>query len=671
MTVPAGDIITLVEGYEVHHHHHQQQAQEQQEQEQHNHRRQDHHHHHHHRSSSRHTQYDHDDDGDDDGYDDENFNHSVIDGVTVVTENENCNGSDEMTGSLPIWTPTGVWWKDLLHFCGPGWLVSIAYVDPGNYQADIQAGGTTRYSLLWTIWWTSILSIYVQVLCVRLGYRTQSTLAQIQAKELKQYENLQQRGIIDNKQRPRRQQATGIDDEDEAEDDNYGDRNTFVGDNADAFEVDDGSILSALRKSWRRYFAWFVAEFSVVLTDLPEVIGFGIACNLFFGWPYWVGVICSLLTTMVFLATMNFGMRVLEGIIFAFVGVMSIALFVEMGFVGVDVSALTKGWVYGFVDATSEDLFAIVGILGAVVMPHNLYLHTGTIQTRKVKQTTEIIDTAIFYSSWEPALPIIVSFFVNMAVVAIAAERVFGSPDAANVGLTDFCQYFQSVKGGCILWGVALISAGQSSAITTTFTGQFIMDGYLELRLPVKLRAVVTRLVAITPCVLVAVFLPDYLNQLVNIVNASLAFLLPFALSPLIKYNCSPIIMGDDRASKGVEKAIMYSFGILAWLVNAISLSTPGGGFFGDYINAVMPWSITKVVLVALQLLLQIFYAWWNFFCLFGPVVPVHGGYSLGIGIMEEGGDGIICTDDDDDRGLGSDLSTSMKTSETELVGLT
>ena len=115
----------------------------------------------------------------------------------------------------------------------------------------------------------------------------------------------------------------------------------------------------------------------------------------------------------------------------------------------------------------------------------------------------------------------------------------------------------------------------------------------------------------------------------------------------------------------------MYSFGILAWLVNAVSLSAPGGGFFGDYINAVMPWSITKVVLVVVQVLLQIFYAWWNYFCLFGPVVPVHGGYSLSIGgIMDQGSDGIICCDNDDEV-IVSDVSNSMKTSETELVGLT
>ena len=118
------------------------------------------------------------------------------------------------------------------------------------------------------------------------------------------------------------------------------------------------------QSTWRRYFAWFIAEFSVILTDLPEAIGIGIACNLFFGWPYWIGVIMSLMTTMSFLATMKYGMHILEGIMFFFVGIMSIALFVEMTFVGPDGTEIVKGWIYGFVEVTADDMFAIAGILG-------------------------------------------------------------------------------------------------------------------------------------------------------------------------------------------------------------------------------------------------------------------------------------------------------------------
>lgn len=472
--------------------------------------------------------------------------------------------TESEVGAARLWEPSGIWWRDMLYFVGPGWLVSIAYIDPGNYQADIQAGATTQYYLLFTIWWSSILSIYVQVLCVRLGYHTQQTLAEVQAKEF------------------RLKQSTK-----------------------------------------KRYFAWFLAEIAVILTDLPEVIGIGIACNLFFGWPYWVGVMMSLVTTMSFLATMQCGMQVLEAIIVVFVGIMSVALFVEMSFVEPDTGAIVKGWIYGFVDVGSDDLFAIAGIIGAVVMPHNLYLHTASIQSRKVVRRRDCVEKAVWYCSIEPIIPILVSFFVNLAVVAIAAERVYGVENAAMVGLTDFCGYFLSLKGGCFLWGVALLAAGQSSAITTTYTGQYIMDGFLELRLPIKVRAVATRLIAITPCVLVSVLFPKGLNLMINVVNVALGFLLPIALLPLIKYNCSEAVMGE-HASKGAEKTMLYGFGMFVWLINAMTLSVPGGGFFGDLVST-MEWSATKVFYIIIQLLLQLFYAWWNYECLFSPLSESFG----------------------------------------------
>ena len=147
--------------------------------------------------------------------------------------------------------------------------------------------------------------MYIQVLCVRLGYYGQQTLAQAQANE------------------------------------HHG--------------------------SFKRYLAWFLAEFSVIMTDLPEVIGIGIACNLFFGWPYWIGVVMSLITTMLFLGTIQFGMQILEYIIVLFVGIMSVALFVEMSFVKPQTEKLLQGWLYGFIDITADDLFAIAGILGTYI----------------------------------------------------------------------------------------------------------------------------------------------------------------------------------------------------------------------------------------------------------------------------------------------------------------
>lgn len=458
----------------------------------------------------------------------------------------------------PPWTPSGKWYMDMLHFVGPGWFVSIAYIDPGNYQADIQAGATSRYALLFIVWWTSILSVYVQILCVRLAYRSNLTLAQAQAHHASSKE--------------------------------------------------------------MRYLNWAIAEFSTVITDLPEVIGIGIACNIFFGWPYYVGVLLSLLTTMTFLATMNYGTRILEMIIFGFVGIMSISLLLEMDFVQPNTRELIQGWVYGFRDVGSQDVFAITGVVGAVVMPHNLHLHTASCQLRPVQK--QHVGEAVWWSSLEPVVPILVSFFINLSVVAVAAETVFGLPGAAEVGLSDFCAYFQKLKYGCVLWGIALLAAGQSSAITTTFTGQYVMDGFLNIRLPIRWRAVLTRLVAITPCVVVSAAFPDHMNHMVNIVNSSLSFLLPFAFTPLVKYNCSPEFMGEAYASRGREKIILYCFAGAVWFINAVALSIPGGGFFGDLRATMDDRSVGFLGVVLAEFSIQLFYLWWNIHTFRSPVAP-------------------------------------------------
>jgi len=457
----------------------------------------------------------------------------------------------------PRWKPSGVsWsWRDFLHFAGPGWFVSIAYVDPGNYQADIQVGALSGYRLLWTVLWTSVLSIYVQVLCVRLAVYAQVTLAEVQSQQLSRYP---------------------------------------------------------------RYLAWFIAELSAVLTDLPEVIGIGIACNVFFGVDYWVGVVLSLITTMLFLATLQYGLSTVESIVFLFVVCMSIALFIESWFVGVNSGDLMKGLTIDAVHTKSSDLFAVTGILGAVVMPHNLYLHTATCQSRRVERTEEAVKQAVRYASWEPVVPILFSVFLNMSIVSIAAETVRGTANADFVGLTDFCNYFKTLQGGCFLWGVALTAAGQSSAITTTFTGQYVMDGFLEIRLPVWQRAVLTRLVAILPCVIVSVAVPHRLNQVVNIVNSSLSVLLPFALTPLIKYNASTEYMGEYAAGRN-ERRFLYALAALVYLINALSLVLPGAGFF-DFVYDHPRGSGKQIVWVLILVAVEIFYAWWIWNCLTCPV---------------------------------------------------
>jgi natural resistance-associated macrophage protein 2 len=462
--------------------------------------------------------------------------------------------------SLPThWSPSGIGWKDCFHFVGPGWLISIAYVDPGNYQADIQAGSTSKYSLLFVLWWTSLLSIYVQILCVRLAYYGNMTLAEAQAKTCASHS--------------------------------------------------------------MRYVSWAIAEFSTVITDLPEVIGFGIACHIFFGWPYYIGVIMSLLTTMTFLATRNCGIRLLEVIIVFFVSIMSISLFVELGVVKPNTRDLIHGWTIGFVNLTKDDIFAMTGVVGSVVMPHNLYLHSAScLYSRPVEKSFQ--KEAVRWSSLEPVFPILTSFAINLSLVAIAAERASGLPaDVADkVGLTNFCSYLSKLPGGCWLWAMALLAAGQSSAITTTYTGQYVMDGFLNLSIPIKWRAIVTRLVAILPCIIVSAAFPNHMNDIVNLVNSSLSVLLPFAFIPLVKLNCSSVIMGEEHYAKGFERIFLYSFALAVWIINATALSIQGGGFFGDWRQSLAGKPLAKILVLALEVTIQIFYAGWMWRYLFLPI---------------------------------------------------
>jgi NRAMP (natural resistance-associated macrophage protein)-like metal ion transporter len=442
-------------------------------------------------------------------------------------------------------------------------MVCVAYVDPGNYQANINAGATSGYRLLYTIWWMSLLSMYCQILCVRLATYAQVTLSEAQAMT-----------------QPR----------------------------------------------WLRYLNWAIAEFSAVITDIPEVIGIGIALQVFFGWPYVVGVLLSYLTTMGFLAVQKFGMKPLEAIVAALVGIMGVTILVESFLVGIDGPEYLKGWAFGFIDFEPDDAWAMIGIIGAVVMPHNLYLHSASARSRQVKRTDEVVRQACRYMSWEPALPIVVSFFISAAVVSVAAEKILNEPGADTAGLTNFYSYIAQVPGSRWLWGLSLLAAGQSSAITTTYAGQYIMDGFLNIRVSMWKRALLTRTIAILPCVAVSVFLRGAaLNQAVNIVNAALAILLPFAFTPLVKYTTSRKFMGN-YASGPVESAVAWFLAFAVYLVNAISLSLPGGGFFGDKLfdgfghEASVQMGVGWVVLFITMSAVQLFMLGWNVYVVAMPI---------------------------------------------------
>uniref|UniRef100_A0A7S2KVB5 Amino acid transporter transmembrane domain-containing protein n=1 Tax=Zooxanthella nutricula TaxID=1333877 RepID=A0A7S2KVB5_9DINO len=302
---------------------------------------------------------------------------------------------------------------------------------------------------------------------------------------------------------------------------------------------------------------------------------------------------------------------------------MGITTWVESALIGYDTSKYLSGWIYGFADTTPDDLWAIIGIIGAVVMPHNLYLHSASCRTRTVQRTPEVVRRAVTFMSWEPALPIFVTFFISAATVVVAAQRIYGKPGADDAGLTDFYDYVTNVRGSRWLWGLSLLAAGQSSAITTTYAGQYVMDGFLKIRLPMWKRALLTRLVAIAPCVAVAVAMTGpALNQAVNIVNGSLAWLLPFALTPLVKFTTSPRFMGEYAAGP-VETVCAWGLAFAVYAVNAVCLSCPGGGFFGDLLfgsGAAVQMGPAWVLLCAAMVGLQIFSLAWNAYIALMPI---------------------------------------------------
>merc|ERR1711933_562792 len=370
-----------------------------------------------------------------------------------------------------------------------------------------------------------------------------------------------------------------------------------------------------------RWMFWVIAEVSIVLTDLPEVIGFAIAINLFNpSVPLYAGVLLSFCTTMLFLATLHKGSYFIELTACALVVIMSIVLFVEWDMSDTNTSRFLAG---AFVPALKLDpgaVGAIISIIGAVVMPHNLYLHSGALESRRCPSVIKYKKRAVWLGLWDPFIPILSTTVVNMCIATLAAIYVFEKnvPDGADLGIASFPQYLE-IKGGTIMWGIALIAAAQSSCITTTYSGQFVMDGFLKINLPRWARAIITRCVAVVPCVAVAVGADSTaMEQMINIVNSSLAFLLPFALIPLVRLTTSSQYLGRFVSGK-IEAILIWAATLLCFGINFYTLVAPDGDYFGQYT------SMQTVVGVQMNIVQDIVCIFYTVCCVYMAFAPVRG----------------------------------------------
>jgi NRAMP (natural resistance-associated macrophage protein)-like metal ion transporter len=402
----------------------------------------------------------------------------------------------ETADSVP---PACFSFRKLWAFTGPGFLMSIAYLDPGNLESDLQAGAVAGFQLLWVLWWATCMGLLLQLLAARLGVVTGKHLAQICRKEY-----------------PR-----------------------------------PASI-----------FLWVMTELAIIGSDIQEVIGSAIAINILSQGhiPLWAGVLITAADTFTFLFLERYGVRKLEAFFGLLITIMAVTFGVEYGISRPNQVELLKGLIIPGV--SSGAAMQAVGMVGAVIMPHNIYLHSALVQSRDIpRENEQQVREANKYYSIESSIALLISFIINMFVVCVFAEGFFGTSDASDIGLHNAGDYLNNKYGSFALyiWAIGLLAAGQSSTMTGTYAGQFVMQGFLNLQIAPWKRVLLTRSVAIVPAICVAVTANEYLDTLDEWLNVLQSVQLPFALLPVLHFTSSRTLMGQFR--------IHWLLRVLVWLM--------------------------------------------------------------------------------------------------------
>ncbi len=391
--------------------------------------------------------------------------------------------------------------KKVLSFFGPAYLISVGYMDPGNWATDLAGGSQFGYALIWVLLMSNIMALLLQNICARLG-------------------------IVRGKDLAQRNRET------------YPKRMNFM--------------------------LYVLAEIAIAACDLAEVLGMAIGLNLLFGIDLLWGVLISFADTFLLLYLQKLGMRKMELFIIGLISMIGMCFMVEMFLAKPDFSEVATGFIPSI--PNSAALYIAIGIIGATVMPHNLYLHSALVQTRKIDRNEVSIRKSLKYNFWDSAIALNLAFLVNAAILILAAS-VFhknGMHDVAE--LEDAYHLLGNLLGtewASKLFAVALILAGQSSTVTGTLAGQIVMEGYLRLRISPTLRRIITRLLAIIPAVLVILISGEgRVGQLLIFSQVILSMQLAFAVIPLIHFV-------SDKAKMGIF-AIKPLTKAFAWLIAVV-----------------------------------------------------------------------------------------------------
>jgi manganese transport protein len=398
----------------------------------------------------------------------------------------------------------GRWWRRLLAFVGPGYMVSVGYMDPGNWATDLAGGSRFGYTLLSVILLSNLMAILLQSLAARLGIVTDRDLAQ------------------------------------------------------------------ACRASYPpavNLLLWLACEAAIIACDLAEVIGTAIALKLLFGIPLVGGALIAALDAFLLLVLMNRGFRFLEAFVMALLAVIAVCFAVQIVAAAPPVAEVLRGFApKSEIFTNSEMLYIAIGIIGATVMPHNLYLHSSIVQTRAYGRNDEGRREAIKWATTDSTIALMLALFINAAILIVAAAtfHTSGHSDVAEIGQAfELLSPLLGLGIASTLFAVALLASGLNSTVTATLAGQIVMEGFLDLRLPSWARRLLTRGIAIIPVIVVtAIYGERGTADLLVFSQVVLSMQLPFAVIPLVRFV-------SDRRKMG-QFAIARYVAAIAWIVAAV-----------------------------------------------------------------------------------------------------
>jgi len=418
----------------------------------------------------------------------------------------------EVQGSVPV--PSGVsWWRKLALSAGPGLLVAVGYMDPGNWATDIEAGSRYGYDLLFVVILCGMAAIFLQWLAARLGIVGRRDLARMARDEY------------------------------------------------------SPAVCRLL---------WVLAELAIIATDVAEVLGAALAFNLLLGVPLWLGVLLTGLDTIIVLGLKGQGFRQLEAIVLGLILTIGLCFAAQLAITPPSAAGVLHGVVpHLSVLGQPHALYLAVGILGATVMPHNLYLHSSVVQTRLSARDEASTRQALRFATADTVVALVLATFVNAAILCLAASAFHAHGYAQVAEIEDAYRLLAPITGAgaaALLFGIALFASGQSATFTGTVAGQVILEGFLDLKIPCWQRRIITRVLALIPALCGVLWLGEHaMGRQLVFTQVVLSLQLPFAIWPLIRFTANRRIMGVFASGFAVQALAFVLFALIAaanlWLV--------------------------------------------------------------------------------------------------------